>query len=178
MSHHIIGLTGPAGSGKDTAADILQEAWLRDYECKAFSDPIKRMLTAGLGLNRYEMSTPEGKAQINPLYGVTNRHLLQTLGTEWGRSIHSDIWLLAIVRRIKQPTIMTDVRFPNEAAWVRKHGTLIHLSGRGGLDGEEAAHTSEHGLPLQYGDIAIDNSGTLDDLRCRLKRAVGMMGVE
>jgi dephospho-CoA kinase len=177
MKHHIIGITGPAGSGKDTAGEILLSE-LTHYQRRAFGDPIKHMLKTGLWLTDEDMNTCEGKARVND-YGVTNRHMLQTLGTEWGRNIiHPDIWLTATSIRIKAPTVVTDVRFENEADWVREHGTLIHLSGRGGLTGEEATHASERGLSLRYGDIAIDNSRSVYELHCRLKRAIKLMGWE
>ena len=59
---------------------------------------------------------------------------------------------------------MTDVRFPNEAAWIRQNGSLWHLR-RGGLEtvGVEG-HASEGGVEVLAEDIVIPNNGGLRDL--------------
>jgi hypothetical protein len=53
----------------------------------------------------------------------TPRYALQRLGTEWGRKIWDDVWLHAVKSRIDQSDhsnwIITDCRFPNEAAFLR-----------------------------------------------------------
>ena len=54
--------------------------------------------------------------------------------------------------------IVPDVRFENEAALVREHGVLIHLVGRGGIEGN---HVSENAIEFKPGDIVIDNSRDL-----------------
>ena len=54
--------------------------------------------------------------------------------------------------------IVPDVRFENEAELVREHGVLIHLVGRGGIEGN---HASENPIEFKPGDIVIDNSRDL-----------------
>ncbi|MGP9490846.1 deoxynucleotide monophosphate kinase family protein [Psychrobacter sp. AOP7-B1-24] len=54
--------------------------------------------------------------------------------------------------------IVPDVRFENEADLVREHGVLIHLVGRGGIEGN---HVSENAIEFKPGDIVIDNSRDL-----------------
>lgn len=54
--------------------------------------------------------------------------------------------------------IVPDVRFENEAELVREHGVLIHLVGRGGIEGN---HVSENAIEFKPGDIVIDNSHDL-----------------
>ena len=152
----LIGIAGPARAGKDTLAsymlDNLDDIWLRS----SFADPIKAMLTA-IGVD----CSDDKKAVIDDTYGATPRHMMQTLGTEWGRHmIDGDIWVKAFARlNAGKCVIVPDVRFENEAELVREHGVLIHLVGRGGIDGN---HASENAIEFKQGDIVIDNSRDLD----------------
>lgn len=164
----IIGISGLAGSGKDTLADMLYN--LMDYESMAFADPIKDMLSTGLNIS-LDHFYAEDKEVLNDHYGVTIRHMIQTLGTEWGRRyVGEDIWINAMESRIKtlagaDKVVVTDIRFENEAAWVREHGTLIHIYGRGGID---TSHSSESGIKKLDTDLNIDNSGSISDLEDQL----------
>ena len=66
--------------------------------------------------------------------------------------------------------VITDVRFPNEAAAIRASGgQVIHISRdntKVGLSG----HESEQTLPIMKGDAVIDNSGTLEELYAKLDK--------
>ncbi len=151
----LIGIAGPARAGKDTLCsymlDNLDGIWLRS----SFADPLKEMLRA-IGVD----CSDEAKAVVSDDYGVTPRHMMQTLGTEWGRNlIDGDIWVKAFARlNAGKCVIVPDVRFENEANLVREHGVLIHLVGRGGIEGN---HVSESAIEFKAGDIVIDNSRDL-----------------
>lgn len=148
----LIGIHGPARAGKDTLCsymlDNLDGIWLRS----SFADPLKEMLRA-IGVD----CSDDKKAVVSDDYGVTPRHMMQTLGTEWGRHmIDGDIWVKAFARlNAGKCVIVPDVRFENEAELVREHGVLIHLVGRGGIEGN---HVSENAIAFKPGDIVIDNS--------------------
>ena len=148
----LIGIHGPARAGKDTLCsymlDNLDGIWLRS----SFADPLKEMLRA-IGVD----CSDDKKAVVSDDYGVTPRHMMQTLGTEWGRHmIDGDIWVKAFARlNAGKGVIVPDVRFENEAELVREHGVLIHLVGRGGIEGN---HVSENAIAFKPGDIVIDNS--------------------
>jgi len=156
----IIGIAGPARAGKTTVANMILN--LRpEYTHKTFAAPLKMMLFYGLDLTVDQVEGDQ-KEVVDPRYGTTPRLLMQTLGTEWGRNlVHPDIWLTAATNDILQPTVFGDVRFPNEADWVRKHGALLHVA-RGGLVTHQ--HESEAGIKPAGGDYFIDNSSGLDDL--------------
>lgn len=151
----LIGIAGPARAGKDTLCsymlDNLDGIWLRS----SFADPLKEMLRA-IGVD----CSDDAKAVVSDDYGVTPRHMMQTLGTEWGRHmIDGDIWVKAFARlNAGKCVIVPDVRFENEAELVREHGVLIHLVGRGGIEGN---HVSENAIEFKPGDIVIDNSRDL-----------------
>jgi len=88
----LIGLTGPAGSGKDTVARLLCEQ--HGFVQIAFADPLRAMLKAGLGLTDEHFNNREDKEAPLEWLGKSPRQLLQTLGTEWGRrQVHPHLWL-------------------------------------------------------------------------------------
>lgn len=154
----LIGIAGQARSGKDTLAGYLLFN-LIGWTHSSFADPLKAMLTV-IGVD----CSDDAKAVVDDVFGVTPRHMMQTLGTEWGRHmINGDIWVKVFARlNAGKCVIVPDVRFENEAALVREHGVLIHLTGRGGIEGN---HVSENPIEFKEGDIVIDNSGSLDFLR-------------
>ncbi len=159
----IIGLAGPAGCGKDTATAFILKNFKR-FESQSFAAPIKEMCRTGLGLT---LAQTDGnmKEVVDHRYGCTPRHIMQTLGTEWGRNIiHPDIWVTAAKKYMWPYTVISDVRFENEAAFVRKHGVLVHIEGRGGLEGEAASHASEAGVKKLVEDYSLINCFSLKDL--------------
>lgn len=154
----LIGIAGRAHSGKDTVCSILTDGYFQGFGRAAFADPLKKML-AVMGVD----CSDEMKDKIDPCYGKTPRYMMQTLGTEWGRGmIGKNVWIKAFARRNAGLSIVVpDVRYENEAALIREFGVMIHITGRGGIEGN---HDSENTLPINMLDVVIDNSGTLEDL--------------
>jgi hypothetical protein len=160
----LIGITGRARSGKDTVADfIVSQTGGYKY---SFADPLKQMLLP-LGI---DMSTPywQERKEQETVFGVSPRRLMQTLGTEWGRNlIHPDLWLLLADQKITQcgeNMVVTDVRFENEAAWVRWYGgVVIHVVRPDATPVEQ--HISEAGINNHIDDMSICNDGTLEELK-------------
>lgn len=150
----IIGIVGPAGSGKDTAADVFVEAgW-----CKiALADELKRTLKRWYGFSEEQLWGPsERRSEIDERIGFSPRQALQTLGTGVGRLIHKDTWIDILIRtayraldrpehgcrwfydrafdgglysryNIAAPlgVVVPDVRYKNEADVLRRHGGKI-----------------------------------------------------
>lgn len=154
----LIGIAGQARSGKDTAANYLLEKLGDDWSSASFADPMKAMLGV-IGVD----CSDEAKDLPRNEYGVSTRHMLQTLGTEWGRNgIGSYFWIDVFERyNAGKSVIVPDVRFENEAELIREHGVLICIEGRGGIDG---GHISERKLQYDDRDIYIDNQGSLSEL--------------
>lgn len=158
---HVIGIAGPAHCGKDTVADYLVKH-APQYHKVSFADPMKTMLGVGLGLTK-EQLYGDLKETVDDRYGCSPRHMMQTIGTEWGREmIDPDIWVKAMLHHIHEPVIIPDVRFENEAAFVREHGTLIHIAGRD--QGVGADHVSEAGVELQPGELVVVNDSSIAEL--------------
>lgn len=186
MSLFPIGLTGAAGSGKSTAAVRLVDEW--GGHRVPFAAPLKRMLRKfledqGTGLGAACRMTDGDLKEIPTEYlgGQTPRRAMQTLGTEWGRSLSATLWIdawrravegRALKEAVEGKTVLIiadDVRFANEVAAIRAMGGLIVrvLRPGAGLSGEAGAHMSEAG-DLDDPDIAIHNDGSLDWLHTQI----------
>jgi hypothetical protein len=164
----LIGVTGVARAGKDTVAERLVENW--DFIQYAFAEPIKNMLSA-MGLRDYELYGGEIREQPLERLGFDKspRYIMQTLGTEWGRElIDKDIWLKVAMAKWEhykgedKCMVVSDVRFPNEADWIREEGTLIHVH-RPGVTPVEP-HTSEAGIEPVKADLVISNCDSIEYL--------------
>lgn len=164
----VIGFVGVARSGKDTAADFYI-SFHGGYKY-SFADPIRAMLRP-LGVDMNDPFWIERKEQVIPALGVSPRRLMQTLGTEWGRDlINKDLWLLMAQARLLgngPGMVIADVRYEEEAAWVRKHdGLVVHL--KRALAAPVIAHSSELIAEVQDGDLVIENDGTLEQLHAAI----------
>lgn len=168
----LIGLAGQAGSGKDTLAAHLCQA--HGFASLALADPIRAGLRAMLGLSLEDFTRRDLKEAPIAWLGRSPRQLAQTLGTEWGRElIHPEIWLRVAeqtIARLSQSRpagiVITDIRFENEADWLRAQGgTVWHLRrNQAGLHGATSQHVSEQHIPEIEGDAIVDNNGTIKDL--------------
>ena len=167
----LIGITGKAGAGKDTAAQYFVNH--KGFGQLAIAAPLKEALIA-LGLP--EPANREDKEAKVPGFNFTWREAAQRLGTEWGRSLDPDIWVKMTMLKVERlwavnwDVVISDVRFDNEAEAIRAAGgKVLHIYGRAADIGSNSAHASESGVVYMPGDVAIDNSKDLDHLHTQLK---------
>lgn len=162
----LIGLCGPAGCGKTTIAE-----WLRDhrgYRIVSFADPLYDAVSIITGVPVDRLKDRAVKENDLPGIGRSPRYLLQTLGTEWGRSMVSDdIWVQAAMARVRggEDVVIPDVRFDNEAQAIVDRGGSVFYVVRPGwrcLEPAQAAHASERGVAIDKIASFVDNSGTVD----------------
>lgn len=162
----VIGVTGPARTGKDTLANFIIAA--RGGYRYAFADPLKSMLLP-LGIDMRASWWIERKEEPIAAFGNKSpRYLMQTIGTEWGRKLVSpDLWVMLAQQRlleIGQGMVLSDLRFENEATWVRRMGgKVIHV--RRSAAPKVNAHSSEDGVAVHSEDIVFENNGTVADLQ-------------
>ena len=163
----IIGLTGKAGSGKDTVGNLLMVDGFAKY---SFAMPIKNAINAIFGWEMDWWEDREFKETHIPNINASPRKLAQTMGTEWGRNIiHPDLWLMigeiAVCNCLRDDMnlVITDVRFDNEAEMIRLHGGVIVHIERPDVEPVED-HSSEAGIKYCEGDFTLINDGTMDDL--------------
>lgn len=163
----VIGVTGRARAGKDTVANMIKDHI--GGSRYSFATPIYDMLAA-IGFDFRSSTWSDHKDKTIPGLGVSPRRMLQTLGTEWGRElVHPDFWLMLAEIQLDKMSrmVVSDVRFENEATWVRKHGVLIRVVRTDAASVE--AHASENGVEPTSADILINNNGTLKELEQRVQ---------
>lgn len=167
----LIGITGRARSGKDTIGSYLLETYA--YHRVSFAEPLRRFVCNLIGIDRRALDFV--KEDPVPWLGKSPRQMLQTMGTEWGRMlVNENIWVLVAmdeVRRVTQitgrPSVITDVRFDNEADAIRQRGgRIIHVARPDAV--AVAAHASEAGVHKEHGDFTVINDGSLTDLYAKV----------
>lgn len=169
MKPILIGLAGPARSGKSTAAEHLVGTYLLEHY--AFADPLRDGLMAIFNLDPTDF---EGDRKEQPLAWLERspRQLMQSMGTEWARNtVHPDVWVKLAEQNLDYMTnalgavigfVVSDVRFENEAHLIRRRGgTVIHI---GRNDAKSVnAHISEAGVTVRQDDLILRNNGTVDE---------------
>ena len=161
MRPKLIGFAGRLGSGKTLAADLLCAKY--GFMKVKFAKPIKDMMRS-LGLDDRHI---EGELKDEPcdiLDGETPRWAMQSLGTEWGRSLISEnLWLNRWKRIVEENlnlnnnVVVDDLRFPNELKAVQElSGQVIVLLRN---DGKDGGHSSENTIDLKSigGDLVLNN---------------------
>jgi hypothetical protein len=90
---NVIGLSGRAGAGKDTAADILIKQF--GFVKISLADEMKRICARIYGWGQDRLWGPSERRNLpDPdLGGLTARKALQHLGTEWGRAMYENTWV-------------------------------------------------------------------------------------
>lgn len=168
MKAQIVGLHGPAGSGKSYCATMFIEQGFRRIK---FADPLKRMVRTLLedaGVPSYSTDAYiEGDKKELPttlLSGRSPRVVMQTLG-EWGRSLHPDFWVDLALAQVNEyvtagrSVVIDDCRYPNEAeAIIGSGGEVVLIEGRRHTV-PVPKHISEEPLPEHLLTDTLNNTG-------------------
>lgn len=177
--NRLIGLYSPAPqSGKTFAANVLAQ---KGYRTMSFAKPIKHMATEFIMSFGYTKDQAAGfvwaqKEKQIPEIKTTARHILQTLGTEWGRKCVSDeLWIECMMYRIASclrdqdcSIVIDDVRFANEAEMIKQmKGEMWMIIRPSAVN--KGDHESEGGLD-KWGsfDRLIINDGTVAEFRQKI----------
>ena len=185
----IIGIIGKKRSGKTTLAKMLQNSIQQDNILDkagifSFATALKRVICELFDITPDIIEEYKTKPlEIYPY--LTTRQLMQIIGTDLLRSrwpaifihsVHRDIVRTMDIYSLGVPeynvAIIDDVRFQNEAEYVRQNGFLVKL-----MDGGDTcdAHISETELETIKADIHIHGwktgNSTCDILRRIIERA-------
>lgn len=164
----LVGITGRAGAGKDTAADAL--TYSQSFLKMSFATPLKEAAKDIFNLSDKQLYDPVAKEIEDPRWGMTPRRILQLMGTDAMRgTFGGDIWIKAARVRMEawegvgENFVFADVRFEDEAEFIRESGGIIINIKRPGisLDPSAASHASEAGIELRPGDYEIQNTGSI-----------------
>lgn len=169
----VIGIYANApGAGKSEVAGMLGE-W--GYESHPFAAPLKHIVTYFLRELGYSHSNAADAVwnlkdmPLEDVYGLTPRHLLRTLGTEWGRDcVHPDVWVDAWKAKLPPLTVADDVRFPNEVHAIRAMGGVVWYVERPDAAGD-TEHRSEGALSAIVPDAMLLNNGSLETLSWQVR---------
>lgn len=153
----VVGLTGRAGAGKDSVADVLVKE--HGFTKMSFAAPLKRMLRNVdpiVGYDVYQGDCPCGDegclpevdtVRLSDLYGMGYddetikespwgdevRDLWQRFGTDTMRAEDKNYWVDKAAKAILESTedriVLTDVRFPNEAEMIYSLGGPFTFDG-------------------------------------------------
>lgn len=164
----IVGIAGYKESGKDTAALLIADRFHGfEFRRLGFADEGKEEVATIVGSSVAFLNSNKK----HPLV----RHIFQWYLGEYAKKEHgNDIWLQRLSVRINELPpltdnrsrliIITDVRFPNEATWIKELGGYLILIER--FDSTTDTHPSEISINQIKGiDIRLPNKGTLLDLR-------------
>ena len=178
---HVVGLTGYAGSGKDTAAGGLVAV---GYQRMAFADGVRELALAvdpwiasqGLSPVPLRLSLLVAKRGWHWAKGFPEvRETLQNIGKGVRDIVGPRAWVDALDRRWRAAgspdVVVTDVRYPNEAAWVKDRGGMVIRVDRPGI-GPVNGHESETLVGAIAADATVVNDGTEAELRDRVAEMV------
>jgi hypothetical protein len=171
----VIGLTGFAGSGKDTVGEeFIRRGWKRvSFAAGVYALALAIDPWIEVGPGHYELLsvTVETVGWMGSKWNYPDvRRILQNVGNEAREVIGKTVWVDLAQKQIDQYTsegynvVITDVRYPNESEMVRSldNGFVVKVErpGVGPING----HISDKGLSESQIDAVLNNDGALEDI--------------
>jgi hypothetical protein len=193
----IIGISGLIGSGKGTVADILVNDY--GFQKASFADSLKDATASIFGWPRHLLEGDTEKSRqwreepdlfwgIELREEITPRVVLQRIGTEAMRQgFFEGIWVSSLKRKLldseNRDWVIPDTRFPNEIEMIQSIGGKVVKVRRGENPDwlkqflstnipPENIHASEWAWTRSQFDTIIENDGTLDDLKEKIKNQI------
>lgn len=151
----LIGLVGRKHSGKDTFADYLVNHY--GFTKQAFAGPVKEICRVMFLLTPEQLEDPQQKETVDKRWGLSPRQMMQKVGTDMVRQVWDEnFWLKNMdLRLCDGDVVISDVRFPNEAQYIRdRGGVLVRI-----VCSKETTdtHTSETSQESIQEDVSIVN---------------------
>lgn len=169
----LIGLTGRKYSGKSTAASYLRTS--HGYVEYSFADPLKKAIIDIFDLPYSAVYGSElQKNTVDTYWKVSGRELMQVIGTELFRDElvkyfpHlEDVWSKRLYKDLisfndeDDKVVVSDVRFPSDAALIRRLGGKIVKIVRNESEQIQDSHMSENQNIVP--DIVIENNHSMEE---------------
>ena len=195
----LVALTGLAGSGKDTVADVLVDH--HGFAKLAFADALRTEVAAAFNIDPEHLTRRETKehpisalalercldpvfvecmgavfktARLSPPWSVPRspRQILQWWGTEYRRAQDPDYWINKAYQAIailvecgRDRFVLSDCRFENEAALVRRLQGSIWQVVRPGIEPVQGSHVSETEGNQFLPHVLLGNTGDIRHLQ-------------
>lgn len=180
----VIGLAGHAQSGKDSVAAVLTGFGFHQY---AFADAIKDGLEALDPLLAPNVSLQQAVAEngwdmikadrhVGPEVGRLLQSYRDVLRDTFGATVLIDIVERAIHADAQPLVVVSDVRLPREAEWIRSIGGTIWLVDRPLTFRTRPSHYTEVPLPGHLIDDTIANNAGLAELDDKVCAAMARLG--
>lgn len=162
----LIGLCGCARCGKDTAAKrLIEKGWRR----VAFADALKADVIYALTRATKKAYVPRADHPSWTMFeDPASKEKLRPLMVEYGRAmraIKDDYWIQRLLRDYLRGAgrfVVTDVRYANEANWIRERGGKVIRIVRPGFEPVNAEETAS--LKLVSADFEVLNDSTPETL--------------
>lgn len=186
----IIGLYSPYPQmGKNTFADelaIISAPTVTLSFADAMRDVVVEFVSDFLPGGENEawdwLSDKRKDSKLVPGLNVTLRHMLQSIGTAWGRNcIHPDIWVMKLKTALRRfddyrLVIVDDLRMPNEYHMLRKQGaSLIRIERKSAPAAKP--HESNARLEDMQFDYYVTNDGDVEELQAKARLIAQSEGV-
>lgn len=158
----VICISGKAGHGKDTIAELMKEHLIRQGKSVLvthYADLVKYICKQFFGWNG--------------LKDVNGRQLLQNVGTDVVRSQNPNYWVDFVIGILTmfsdkwEYVLIPDCRFPNEIEKMKQDGfnvitlRIVRSNYRSSLTNEQKNHPSETALDNYNFDYTIYNNDSL-----------------
>ena len=190
MESFIIGISGPAGSGKSTIADLICKNYFASRV--SFADPIREMLYPLIDQLMYtkkedevQAALRENKEKVLDGLDMSPRFLMQRLGGFF-RELNPNTFVTLADKKIEMlesinklissltetqdhvPVygyVIDDVRYDNEATWVRdvRKGAVIKIGRPEEYLRKVPEHHSEQGISNKFVTAEYTNSNEMED---------------
>lgn len=181
----IIGIGHRMRSGKNTLAEFIAEA-IPNVVIDAFAVGLKNTLLQLFPMIKPDHLFGDDRSSIIPGIKINgkeanSREIMQYFGTEVCRSMYADVWANQLIHRAEMQKdkiiICADVRFPNEAAAIKRHGGILIKVERDNIAVSD--HISEHLLDNYNGwDHIIQNNSSLEHLKSEALRLAAELDLE
>ena len=166
----LIGISGKMGCGKSTLAEKLR-AMLKGGHRRSFAALLKEEVAERFDIPRERLDTHKEQWIMRDAFRMTAgmnkdmtiRELLQWYGTDVGWKLNPNHWVDLMDKALRHSTvniaIIDDVRFPNEADFIKNNGgLLVRLNPYQGYNTpqpDSASHGSETALDDYQGWDAV-----------------------
>ena len=180
---NIIGISGPAQSGKDTVANVLVDEF--NFTKVSFADGVRDFMVRldpmleHLNGNPVRLST-----LLRDLYdwewlkaNTNARDHMVAIGAGAREVMGNDVWIRTAFLKMQQEPwrsyVIPDCRYANEAYEIRRRGGEVWGVTRPGFDPVNAEEARS--LKMFTADRAVLNGRGMDDLQSYV-RSLGVMG--
>lgn len=196
----ILGLHGKKRSGKNTVADIISRIAhegedhtnLKAVVQLAFADTLKDLCSkmynipiSAFYLEKLKDEVREDVLDLGLRSVRTPRDLLCFADGPLKEAFGPDVFVDALNSKIMRNAnslylndkvlfVITDVRYPNEAAYLRRVGRMLNIT-RSESDHLAGSDDSEAGVDTS-GAMTITNDGSLDDLEAQVRTVMQAYG--